>query len=176
MPQLYHAGFVCAKLAAVGGYVRRRFVRLSIGALVVAVSSFAADPFYLGTWKIDSAVVAPWVESGHQPRPEEMKSLVGKIVVFKANEITGPRQVACKGPNYKVVESPVEGLFQGAFDEMHRENKSVDPAKLAAQVGFQGKKWKTLETGCATELDFHFTDPNTSKFGLNDYVYTLKKQ
>ena len=67
-------------------------------------------------------------------------------------------------------------LFQGAFDEMHRRDPSVDPAKLAARLGFHGSKWKTLETGCGNELDFHFPDPNTAEFGLNDYVYTLKKQ
>lgn len=67
-------------------------------------------------------------------------------------------------------------LFQGAFDEMQRRDPKVDPAKLAAKLGFRGSSWKTLETGCATELDFHFIDPNTTTFGLNNYVYTLKKQ
>jgi hypothetical protein len=33
---------------------------------------------------------------------------------------------------------------------------------------------KTLETGC--EIDFHFVDAATVEIGLNDYVYTLKKQ
>jgi len=51
--------------------------------------------------------------------------------------------------------------------------------KLAAQAGFRGPKgtkWKTLETGCGNELDFHFIDPMTAAFGLNNVVYTLKKQ
>jgi hypothetical protein len=136
----------------------------------------AAEPFYLGTWKIDSALEAPWVEPPRKPDPTEMKTLVGKIVVFKPNEITGPRQVACKGPKYKVIDAPAEGLFQGAFDEMHRRDPKVDPLKVANKLGFQGKSWKTVETGCATELDWHFMDPNTTTFGLNDYVYILKKQ
>ena len=141
------------------------------------VCAVAADAFYLGTWKITSAVMAPWADpAARPPDTSEMKSLVDKIVVIKPAEITGPRALACKGPKYKVVESPVEGLFQGEFDEMHRRDKSVDPSKLAAQVGFHGKKWKTLETGCGNELDFHFLDPATAEFGLNDFVYTLKKQ
>ena len=37
-----------------------------------------------------------------------------------------------------------------------------------------GPRIKTLETGC--EIDFHFVDATTAKIGLNDYVYTLKKQ
>jgi len=65
-------------------------------------------------------------------------------------------------------------LFQGAFEEMQSRNKSVDPDKLAASLGFTGKKIRTLETGC--EIDFHFVDAATAEVGLNDYVYTLKKQ
>ena len=136
----------------------------------------AADPFYLGTWKVDSAVLAPWADAAHKDDAAEMKTLVGKTVVFKPAEIAGPRQVACKGPHYKVKDYPADMLFQGAFGEMHSRDKSVDPAKVAAKLGFKGSSWKTLETGCATELDFHFIDPGTTTFGLNNYVYTLKKQ
>jgi hypothetical protein len=136
----------------------------------------AADPFYIGIWKIDSAVVAPWADPLHKDDASEMKSLVGKTVIFKPGEIAGPRQVACKAPKYKVKDYPADMLFQGAFDEMRRRDKSADPAKLAAKLGFRGSSWKTLETGCATELDFHFIDASTTTFGLNNYVYTLKKQ
>jgi hypothetical protein len=59
---------------------------------------------------------------------------------------------------------------------MKLKNPSVDPGKVAAKVGFTGKTWKTVETGCPTELDWHYIDPMTTTFGLNDYVYTLKKQ
>jgi hypothetical protein len=105
-----------------------------------------------------------------------MKSLVGKIVVVKAHEITGPRAWACKDPKYKVTDNPADYLFQGAFGEMQRRDKSVDPVKLAANLGFRGTSWKTLETGCANELELHFVDPATGEFGLNDFVYTMKKQ
>jgi hypothetical protein len=144
--------------------------------LLIGSLAIAADPFYIGTWKIDSAVLAPWADSLNKDDASEMKSLVGKIVIVKPAEIVGPRQLACKGPKYQVKEYPADMLFQGAFDEMHRGDKSVDPAKLAAKLGFKGSSWKTLETGCATELDFHFIDTSTTTFGLNNYVYTLKKQ
>ena len=137
---------------------------------------FAGDTFYLGTWNIASAVEAPWADAKHKDDAAEMKSLVGKTVIVKPTEIAGPRQLACKGPKYEVKDYPADMLFQGAFDEMRRRDKSVDPAKLAARLGFRGAKWKTVETGCGNELDFHFVDPNTAEFGLNDYVYTLKKQ
>lgn len=157
--------------------------RLTIlAAATVAAGGFsprtmAADPFYLGTWKITSAVAAPWADPAvRKPDQSEMKSLVGKIVVFKPNEITGPRQAACKSPKYDVKDYPADMLFQGAFGEMKQRDHSVDPVKIAAKLGFQGSSWKTLETGCETELDWYFIDRTTTTFGLNDWVYTLKKQ
>jgi hypothetical protein len=156
----------CGKLAS---------VRIAFLLLLGSVA-FAADPFYIGTWKIDSAVVAPWADAQHKDDATEMKALVGKSIVIKAHEIQGPRQLACKGPKYEVKEYPADMLFQGAFGEMHSRDSSADPAKLAAKVGFKGSAWKTLETGCPTELDFHFMDPGTTTFGLNNYIYILKKQ
>jgi len=160
---------------------RKRLPHCSLLAVALAIGlpsgMLAAEPFYLGTWKIASAVVAPWADpAARKPDPTEMKSLVGKMVVMKANEITGPRQVACKGPKYEVKDYPADMLFQGAFGEIQRRDHSVDPGKIAAKLGFQGSSWKTVETGCATEIDWHFMDPNTTTFGLNDYVYILKKQ
>jgi hypothetical protein len=57
---------------------------------------------------------------------------------------------------------------------MQSNDKAVDPARLAASLGFSPGTIKTLETGC--EIDFHFVDDTTAQIGLNDYVYTLKKQ
>jgi hypothetical protein len=59
---------------------------------------------------------------------------------------------------------------------MTRRDKSVDPVKVAESVGFKGKSFKTVETGCAFELDWHFVDAKTGAFGLNNYIYTIQKQ
>ena len=144
------------------------------GVILIATLAFAADPFYLGTWKIASAVEAPWADAQHKDDAAEMKSLVGKTIIVKSNEIVGPRQLACKGPHYKLTDYTADLLFQGAFGEMHDSDKSKDPQKLAAAVGFTGTPVKTLETGC--EFDWHFVDQSTVEIGLNDYVYVLKKQ
>ena len=134
----------------------------------------AADASYIGTWKLAGAVAAPWADPKQKPDSAEMTRLVGKTIVFQAKQITGPPPFACKAPHYKESDFTTDMLFQGAFDEMRSRNKSVDPDKLAASLGFAGKKIKTLETGC--EIDFHFVDAATAEIGLNDYVYTLKKQ
>jgi hypothetical protein len=146
-------------------------------ALCLRVVAFAtadsADKSYMGAWKFAGAVVAPWAP--HQkPDAAERGRLMGKTIVFKAGAIAGPQPFACQGPRYKFADYTVDLLFQGAFVEMRREDKSVDPRKIAAGLGFKDKTIRTLETGC--EFDFHFVDAATAQVGLNDYVYTLKKQ
>lgn len=153
--------------------------RLALVAFMLAAAapnSPGADPFYLGAWKIVSATIAPWADPHEKPFVQEMKELVGKTVTITPKAILGPRQAACLGPRYQVKDYPADMLFQGAFGEMHARDKSADPARIAAKLGFHGTSWKTLETGCGNELDYHFIDPSTATFGLNDYVYTLKKQ
>jgi hypothetical protein len=85
---------------------------LKLCTLLIPALAIAADPFYLGTWKIASAVEAPWADAAHKDDPAEMKTLVGKIVIFKPGEIIGPRQVACQGPKYTVKDYPADMLFQ----------------------------------------------------------------
>ena len=153
---------------------------LGFAALLTAIgasSSHAADEFYVGRWKIESAAVGPWWNRpAEKPDPAESRQLVGKVVTITARGIQGPRQVACGNPRYEVRIYPADMLFEGMFGEMHERDKSADPAKIAAGVGFRGSSWKTLETGCATEIGYHFLDAATADFGLNNYIYTLKKQ
>jgi hypothetical protein len=145
-----------------------------LGTLLLPALVHAGDAFYLGTWKFADAVVAPWVVPGRRPDGSEAARLSGKTVRVTAKEIAGPQPFPCKKPRYKLVEYPADWLFQGAFGEMRDRDGSIDPAMLAAALGFRGAKVRTLETGC--ELDFHFVDESTAEVGLNDYVYTLKKQ
>jgi hypothetical protein len=154
----------------------KTFIPLVIVAAGISMAT-AADTFYLGTWKIVSAAPAPWASKELTPDLAEAKTLTGKIVKIEATRILGPRQVACAKPNYQVKNYGVDMLFQGQFEEMKDRDKSVDMAKAAASAGFRnGTEWKTLETGCETEVDFHFIDSTTAAFGLNNIVYTLKKQ
>jgi hypothetical protein len=104
----------------------------------------------------------------------EQARLLGKIIDFKAREVAGPRPFACAAPHNKVSNFSTDMLFQGAFETMQSNNKSLDPDKIAASLGFSGTSIRTLETGC--EIDFHFVDATTAEIGLNDHVYALKKQ
>jgi hypothetical protein len=142
----------------------------------VPSTPLAAEDFYLGSWKIVEARVAPWADNERKPDTAERNSLVGAAVTMEAQAIRGPRALACTKLRYEVKEYPADMLFQGAFGEMHAKDKSADPVKIAEKIGFRGSQWKTLETGCGNEIDYHFLDPATAAFGLNNYVYFLKKQ
>jgi hypothetical protein len=146
----------------------------SLALFVTANPARAADTSYLGTWKLTDAVVAPWADAKRKPDEAEKTRLIGKAVVVTAKQISGPNPLACSAPHNKVGDYAADMIFQGALGELQAANKSVDPAKLAASLGFSGKRIKTLETGC--EIDLHFIDATTAEIGLNDYVYTLRKQ
>ncbi len=143
-------------------------------AAATGSSAKAADTFCIGTWKISGAVTAPWADPKRKPDSAEPSRLLNKTIVFKIKEIAGPPPFACKAPLYKDSDFSADMVFQGAFEEMQSRNKSVDPDKLAASLGFTAKSIKTLETGC--EMDFHFVDAATAEVCLNDTVYTLKRQ
>ena len=148
------------------------FISLSILATVLPAQ--AADVSYLGTWKLTDAVVAPWADAKQKPDAAEKARLIGKSVVLAPKAITGPSPFACTAPHYKVSNFAADMIFQGAFGEMQSTNKAADPNQIAASLGFSGADIRTLETGC--QIDFHFVDATTVEIGLNNYVYTLKKQ
>jgi hypothetical protein len=151
-----------------------RAITLAI-AVVPAAPALAASPDYLGTWRVSGAVVAPWADPAtRKPDKAEPERLLGKTLTFKAGEIAGPQPFECRGAHYEIKDYAADMLFQGAFGEMQSKNKSADPAKIATSLGFPAADIKTLETGCG--IDFHFVDGTTARAGLNDYVYTLKKQ
>lgn len=147
-------------------------------AVTLSVAIFtparADDPFYLGTWKFESAVVAPWTDAPQKSDRAEMKTLIGKTITIGPKAISGPMVFDCKAPKYQISDFSADMLFEGSFGEMQDADKSKDPLQLAASLGFTGTSWKTLETGC--EIDWHFVNPTTVAIGLNNYVYTLKKQ
>jgi hypothetical protein len=146
-----------------------------LATLVACNPACAADSFYTGVWKISAAVVAPWADPKQKPDASEQARLLGKTIELTAKRIGGPKPFSCAGPHYKVSDFTADMIFQGAFGEMQSNKKSVDPNKIAASLGFtKPGSIKTLQTGC--EIDFHFVDDMTAEIGLNDYVYTLKKQ
>ena len=71
---------------------------------------------------------------------------------------------------------PANMLFQGAFEEMQRKDKSVDPLKLANKLGFRGTKWKTLSNRLRQRIGLSLHGRNSRRVRADNYIYTLKKQ
>jgi hypothetical protein len=152
-------------------------VLLGAGLALAALTPARADDFYLGAWKITAAQVAPWVKPGESVDDAESKMLVGKTITLSKDAVAGPGDFPCAKPKYEVIEGGPDMLFQGTFGQMHDDNPAVDPQKLADDAGFKGKAFKTVITGCEYEVDFSWgADPDTAMFGLNNYLYTLKRQ
>lgn len=137
-----------------------------VAALVGASSARAQDAF-AGGWTISKADAAPWADPA--PKPDaELKLLLGKTVSFLKTRIEGPKPLRCTKLRYEVKDYAPDMLFQGSLGN--------DPQKQAAALGFKGPSVKTLETGCANELDYHMVDAGTVLFGLNDRLYTLTRK
>lgn len=149
-----------------------RSVRRLGPALPLALALFgpvrAAEPAYYGTWVVTEARIAPWAKPDEAASgAEEQRRLIGSRVVYRKARIEGPRPLACAGPHYLMREYPPDDLFQGGL---------TDPVPQARALGFRLSTIPTLETGCAGWIDFHFVDPTTVLFGLNNRIYTLRKQ
>jgi hypothetical protein len=145
-----------------------------VAAFTAASTGARAAPAYLGSWKIASAVVAPWADKANLAvNTAEKTRLIGRTVSLAPNSITGPQPFPCKGPHYKLRQFTADMLFEGQLGELQDANPKLSAAALAAKLGFTGKTVTVLDTGC--EIDWHFVDAKTVEVGLNDYVYTLKK-
>ena len=143
--------------------------------LLLAAGPGGVEPFHLGTWRIQSARVAPWWQQSDTPDAGEARAWIGQTVVFAPRSIKGPGLLACRGPVYNVKNVPVEGLFQGMFSEMAARGQASTAVGAAASAGFQGREWTTLTTGCDNEMDYHFYTKREGAFALDNYIYRLEK-
>jgi hypothetical protein len=68
-----------------------------LASLAAAGTARAADPSYVGSWTFTSAVVAPWADPQRKPDSAEQARLMGKTVLIRAKEISGPRPLIPDG-------------------------------------------------------------------------------
>lgn len=128
------------------------------------------NPFF-GTWKTATAQVAPWwMEAG--PPPQMNPEFQNTAIVFAAGKSSGPSIVACDAPTYAVDITRPRALFEGHLQ---------DPAKEAAALGFTSQDITRLNLSCTDDnrdvsLDFPMVDDDTILLGLDNLIYTLKRQ
>lgn len=149
-------------------------------AVLAACSPGASDPGadaarpgnpFFGTWKTATAQVAPWwSEPG--PAPEMNSEFQNTPIVFAIGKSTGPAIVTCKAPVYAIDIVRPRALFEGHLR---------DPATEAAALGFSGQEITRMNLSCTDDardvsLDFPMVDGNTILLGLDNMIYTLKRQ
>lgn len=137
-------------------------------ALALVAPAQAAQPEIFGAWRITNAQVAPWAQPDSGFSAAEQHRLIGSNVTFAKARISGLRPLGCQKPHYRFLEAAPDYLFQGGLTD--------NPAAQAAALGFRRPTITTLETGCAGWIDFHFIDARTAMFGLNNMIYTVRKQ
>jgi hypothetical protein len=128
------------------------------------------NPFF-GTWKTATAQVAPWW-SDAGPAPEMNPEFQNTPIVFAIGKSTGPAIVTCKAPVYTIDIISPRALFEGHLQ---------DPATGAAALGFSGQEITRMNLSCTDDardvsLDFPMVDDNTILLGLDNMIYTLKRQ
>jgi len=113
----------------------------------------ATDQAYLGRWTFTNAVVAPRSTPARKPDEAERACLMGKSIKIGAKGVSGPDPFLCNGAKYALRDYTADLLFQGAFDEMRRKDKTVDPDRIAASLGFKARtsaRWKPAANSIST--------------------------
>jgi hypothetical protein len=146
------AGIAVTMLVLLGAPAQARYLRF---------------PVY-GVWMITRATPAPWTDGQYTSDPFLAQSWVGKKVIFRWDIIDAPFPLGCDAPNYRTVEVPPDGLFQGNL---------TSPVIQAQALGFRaGAPVTTLETDCEHIIDYHFIDRSTAMFALDNMIYTLRRR
>jgi len=145
-------------------------VRYANAVILFALALTAcADKPFLGTWTIQRADTAPWVDAAFAPDQSATETYVGKTVTFSPDRIDGPGLLACTNPDYRFADVPAAGLFQGGLADTAAA--AVDRAKA---LGF-GANVATVQTSCEHDIAFHMRDADHAAFALDNMIYWLKR-
>ena len=140
--------------------------------LGLASTAHAQKADIMGRWVIAKAQIAPWADPLQLGGPEEERRLVGRMVIFAPNSVTGPEPLGCRRATYKFHDDPADMLFEGSLAEPDRNGKPRNPEALARALGMTTHTVRTVETNCS-EVAYHRFSATTLVFGLNNRVYTL---
>jgi len=151
-------------------------------ALFLAPAALAhADDFpFAGTWKITGAVHAPWEDPAHPMITDDEQRYDNTLVTISKDSMKGPDLLGCGKTEITVETLPFAGLFEGGLaadpkDPSGGDYDEVKAKKLALELGFTAEPVPTLYQGCS-EISLHLRDASTLLFGLNNRIFTMKKQ
>lgn len=145
-----------------------RALRVAAALLALALAACTDKPF-MGTWTIERADPAPWVDAGFVPDDAATAVYVGQTVTFAPDQIEAPGLLACTNPNYTFVDVPAAGLFQGGLGD-----NAAAAVTRAKTLGF-GANVATIKTACEHDIAIHMRDANHAAFALDNKIYWLKR-
>lgn len=142
---------------------------LAVAAFCAFGLAACADQPIIGTWTIERADPAPWVDASFVPDQEAAAVYVGQTVTFASDRIEAPGLLACTNPTYQFIDVPAPGLFQGVLAA--DAATAVTRAKI---LGF-GANVATVKTSCEHDIAFHMRDADHAAFALDNLIYWLKR-
>jgi hypothetical protein len=152
---------------------------LALVALSILPATAADDFPFAGTWKITGAVHAPWENPDDPMITDDAEHYTGKTVTITRYSITGPSLMGCGKTEMNVEALPRVAIFEGGLATNPKDpagpSDEVKAKRVAIELGFATETVPTLFQGCS-ELSLHFRDKDTLMFGLNNRIFTMKKQ
>lgn len=146
---------------------------------LAAAPALAAEADFYGSWKIIGAAKAPWEDPANPMISDDAELYVGKVVEIAEGSMKGPDLMGCGATELSVDNFPYGGLFEGGLGVRPGDPAApYDEAKakrLAEGLGFKAEPVESLMHGCS-ELILHRLDDKTLVFGLNNRIFTMKKQ
>ncbi|WP_158815561.1 hypothetical protein [Methylocapsa sp. S129] len=153
--------------------------RLAIVAACAIVGAIAnpaaAQERFAGHWAIAGAVVAPWASDLKDAADEaDAKRLIGSHLTIAPHVFNAPEPLGCARPTYAFRNAAADGLFEGSLNA-DGAGKPADPVVAARALGMNQKMARAMTASCS-EVEFVLIDPDTVLFGLNNRVFTVKRE
>ena len=148
---------------------------LAVTASLAAASALAApaEVSIIGDWQIVEATPGPWTDAADRPAlMSEGKRMLKLVISFAASQVHSKNRAfnCTRGVIYEPNSLDPDSIFSGNLPE-------PNPTAAALRMGFGRSGIPGVDVKCINAIyTFHFRDPNTALFNLDNVIYTLKRR
>ncbi len=148
---------------------------LAVTAGLAAASALAApaDISIIGDWQIVEAQPGPWTDPADRPAlMAEGKRMLKLMISFAASQVHSKNKAfnCTRSVIYEPNSLDPGSIFSGNLPE-------PNPTAAAMRLGFGRSGIPGVDVKCINAAyTFHFRDPNTALFNLDNVIYTLKRR
>lgn len=147
--------------------------------MLFAMPALADDFPFAGSWKITGTVHAPWEDPDNPIVSGNAEHYIGRTVTISKDSIQGADLMGCGQTEITVEPLPRVAIFEGGLATNPKDpagpSDEVKARRLATELGFKAEPVPTLYQGCS-ELSLHYRDQDTLMFGLDNRIFTMKRQ